>query len=332
MCIRDSPWEVRQGPFSEAKFASLPETHWSLLVQDVDKHVPEAGRLLEAFRFLPSWRIDDIMISFAPDQGSAGPHVDDYDVFLVQAWGRRRWRIHTRPVPEDEFIPGLDLRILADFLPEREWLLAPGDVLYLPPGVAHWGLAEGDCMTWSVGFRAPSWRELATAWSEHLIERRMPPGRYRDPGLRRQRHHAEICPDVLVRVGDALDACLAMEPSELRRWFGCFSTEVKEQLQVYPAERPVTALALATQLEAHRMLRRNDYSRLAFSRGDEGTDYLFANGTCYALASELGGFLPALTRSRELPVDRLRDWLDRPACLELLCQLINAGHFTLEHD
>jgi 50S ribosomal protein L16 3-hydroxylase len=251
---------------------------------------------------------------------------------LVQAWGQRRWRIHTRSVSDDEFIPGLDLRILPDFVPEREWLLGPGDVLYLPPGVAHWGLAQGDCMTWSVGFRAPSWRELATAWSEYLIERRVPRTRYRDPGLQRQPHSAEIGPDALARVGDALKACLAMEASELRRWFGCFSTETKDHLQVYPPEQSMTVQALRTQLESDGMLRRNSYSRLAFSRGDAGTDYLFANGTCYALASELGGFLPALTRSRELPVDHLWDWLDRPACVELLCQLINAGHFTLEHE
>ena len=140
-------WEVRQGPFAEADFAALPESHWTLLVQDVDKYVSDTVSLIEAFDVVPDWRIDDVMISYATDRGGVGPHSDAYDVFLMQASGRRRWRISDRHYAESDLLPGIDQRILARFHTAQEWVLEPGDVLYLPPGVAHWGTAEGPCMT-----------------------------------------------------------------------------------------------------------------------------------------------------------------------------------------
>ncbi|MCU7811350.1 MAG: cupin domain-containing protein, partial [Candidatus Thiodiazotropha sp. (ex Notomyrtea botanica)] len=192
-----TPWEAHFGPFDDETFSRLPESHWTLLVQDVDKHLPEVAGLLEYFRFIPDWRLDDVMVSYAADQGSVGPHIDDYDVFLYQAKGRRRWKIHYQTVSEEDFIPGLDLRILPDFETEEEWLLEPGDMLYLPPNVAHWGIAEGECMTCSVGFRAPTLREMAAAWFESTIERHLPPQRYRDPALKPQASPGEIQPAAL---------------------------------------------------------------------------------------------------------------------------------------
>ncbi len=119
----DKPWEGRTGPFSEADFSSLPDSHWTLLVQDVDKHIDEVADLLEPFRFIPDWRLDDIMISYAVDQGSVGPHIDDYDVFLIQVEGQRRWLVDSRPGDESNHIPGLDLRILPQITPDNEWLM-----------------------------------------------------------------------------------------------------------------------------------------------------------------------------------------------------------------
>ena len=125
------PWQLENGPFDAERFASLPESHWTLLVQDVDKFVPQVAELLQWFRFVPDWRIDDVMISYAIDQGSVGPHVDNYDVFLLQIHGRRRWRISTQPIADDNFIPDIPLNILQQFDAEQEWLLEPGDMLYL---------------------------------------------------------------------------------------------------------------------------------------------------------------------------------------------------------
>ncbi len=148
------PWRVLHGPFEEKTLTSLPKTHWSLLVSRVNEYLDSAAGMLECFNFIPRWRTDDLMVSFAPPHGTVGPHVDSYDVFLIQGMGRRSWQIN--PKPDPAIIEGVDLRVLKHFTPTAEWVLEPGDMLYLPPGVAHYGRALEDCMTYSVGFRAPS--------------------------------------------------------------------------------------------------------------------------------------------------------------------------------
>ena len=148
----DDRWVVRQGPFARSAMPSLKQSNWTLLVQGLDLHLPAARALLDQFRFAPDARLDDLMLSFATDGGGVGPHLDSYDVFLLQASGRRRWRFGR--TTSNALVPDLPLKILADFQPEQDALLEPGDMLYLPPGWAHEGMAEGECMTCSIGFRA----------------------------------------------------------------------------------------------------------------------------------------------------------------------------------
>jgi 50S ribosomal protein L16 3-hydroxylase len=327
-----TPWEARFGPFDEETFGQLPQSHWTLLVQDVDKHLPEAAGLLEYFRFLPDWRLDDVMVSYAVDQGSVGPHIDDYDVFLYQAQGKRRWKIHYQPVSEEDFIPGLDLRILPDFEAEEEWLLEPGDMLYLPPNLAHWGVAEGECMTCSVGFRAPTLREMATAWFETTIEQRLPQTRYRDPALKPQASPGEILPTALKDFNALLQGCLD-ELTQDNRWFGRFITEPKEHLQVEARHPPLNDADFLNRFRQAAVIHRHGYTRLAFSRRDgDGLDTLYANGQAYTLPSESGDFLPVLSRYRELHFGYLQEWLAQPVYLSLLCCLYNDGHLCFEHD
>ena len=154
-------WLLRHGPFDEAMFPDMPHHDWTLLVQDVDKWDADVAALLDAFDFLPRWRIDDIMVSFAAPGGSVGAHVDQYDVFLLQALGHRRWQIDASDEPvRPDFRNDVELKLLREFHPTHEWLLRPGDMLYLPPGVPHHGVAEDACLTFSVGMRAPSAAEL----------------------------------------------------------------------------------------------------------------------------------------------------------------------------
>lgn len=178
---REGPWRVEHGPFDAERFAALPGEGWSLLVHGVDRLLPEIAALLDRFRFVPNWRLDDVMVSHAPPGGSVGAHVDAYDVFLVQAAGRRRWAWTDRPTADPAFVPDRDVRLLARFEPDREAILGPGDVLYLPPGVAHHGVALEDCVTCSVGFRAPSRVDLAGGLVEALVARD-DDVRYADPG------------------------------------------------------------------------------------------------------------------------------------------------------
>ncbi len=323
----ERPWEARSGPFDEQDFSALPETHWTLLVQDVDKHVPEAARLLRFFRFIPDWRIDDVMISYAQDQGSVGPHVDDYDVFLVQAQGRRRWKIHTREVDPEDCIPGLDLRLLPQFEAEHEWLMEPGDVLYLPPNMAHWGIAEGPCITCSVGFRAPAWRELAQAWMDHLIDRRMPAGRYRDPELRLQQDSAEIRPEVFEHIGSELNRLCTPDQADLPLWLGRYLTEPKENLYTEAADVSLASEEFSAELERHGRLLRSGYARMAFCHGEDDREHLFVNGREFGLSSGHRGFLHAITRERQLHQGYLAEWLNEPECLDLLCRMYNDGYY-----
>jgi 50S ribosomal protein L16 3-hydroxylase len=326
------PWEARHGPFDEQDFAALPDSHWTLLVQDLDKHLPEAAALLEPFRFLPDWRVDDVMISYAPDQGSVGPHVDDYDVFLVQAYGRRRWRIHTRPVDENEYLPGLDLRILPRFEAQYDWLLEPGDILYLPPNVAHWGIAEGECMTYSVGFRAPDLHDLARTLTEAWIEEAIPAGRYRDPDIRPQTDGGEILRAVFDQLAGVLAGLPVTDNPRFHARVGRYLTEPKENLTLAPRDRPVPAERLREELVRNGLIERSGLARMAFCRGADGVDLLFVNGRDYPLPAAHRTLLRLLTRERLLDGRALEPWLEQPVCLELLTRLYNDGCLEFPHD
>lgn len=191
--IRDAAGacSLRHGPLARRSLPPLGERDWTVLVQGVDQHLDRASRLVSRFRFVPDARLDDLMVSFASDGGGVGPHIDSYDVFLLQAEGRRRWRIQLEPDPA--CVDGLPIRRLARFRADREWVLEPGDLLYLPPGVAHDGVAIGPCMTCSIGFRTPSWPELAGLWIDLQAERtQLRAGAYRDPGLAPARAPARL--------------------------------------------------------------------------------------------------------------------------------------------
>ena len=330
-CRELNNWQARPGPFNQQTFAELPDTHWTLLVQDVDKHLPEVYQLLDAFRFIPEWRLDDIMVSYAADQGSVGPHIDDYDVFLIQGQGKRRWQIHTKEVSEEEYIDGLDLRILPEFEAEETWLLEPGDLLYLPPNVAHWGVAEGECLSYSVGFRAPALHDLASAWCDQLIQQRVPKQRYRDPELQLQSAFTEITAETTAKISHLMQQFLQPDERTLQRWFGAYVTETKENLGPAPVEAALNPDQFHTKFQALESLTRDSYSRIAFAQS-KSVDLLFANGEVFELPPGHGNFLQTITQLSELRFDDLKTWLDEPDCRELLTALFNQGCFFFAAD
>ncbi len=328
---RKKPWAVRYGPFDEKVYAKLPSTHWTLLVQDVDKFVPEVAALLDRFRFLPDWRVDDIMVSYAADQGSVGPHWDEYDVFLIQAMGRRRWQIaHERPAA-DNVLPGLDLRIMRDFRPDTTWVLEPGDVLYLPPGIPRWGVAQGPCMTYSVGFRAPSLREMLSSWFEGVLET-VPEEHFRDGEMQLQAHSAEITPAAMQRACEAVTRLASRPPEDYERWFGRFVTETKPNLTIEPRAGTVSTAELRRLFEAHGVLHRHPFARMAFCPREDGTAWLFVNAHERTIVGEHRSFLHLLCQWRDLHFGYLAEWLDEPACLALLTDLYNAGYYEAGHE
>ena len=173
-------WQVKQGPLNRRSLPPVAQPGWTVLVQGLDLHEEAAHTLLQQFRFVPDARLDDLMVSWASDGGGVGPHLDSYDVFLIQLQGQRRWRIGR--VPDATLVPDLPLKILQNFQPEEEWLLEPGDMLYLPPKWGHDGVAVGECLTGSVGFRVPSDEGLAAELLQRLADtEELRPQLYRDP-------------------------------------------------------------------------------------------------------------------------------------------------------
>ena len=208
-------YSLRTGPFAEDEFRGMPHRDWTLLVQDVDKWDADVAALLAHFDFLPRWRIDDIMVSFAAPGGSVGAHVDQYDVFLLQAKGHRRWQIDASDDPPLAFRDDAEIKLLQHFTPTHDWVLGPGAMLYLPPGMPHHGVAEDACLTFSVGMRAPAAAELLGDFVDTLAAGADDALRYRDPDLAPARDPAEIDAAAMGRVVEALNMLRMNDPRRL---------------------------------------------------------------------------------------------------------------------
>lgn len=219
------PWELRHGPFHGSDFQTLPEEAWTLLVQGVDLWVPEVAAVLDHFDFLPRWRLDDIMISYAATQGSVGPHFDQYDVFLLQVEGTRRWQVGGGCDSSSPVLANTDLSILADFTVEQEWVLEPGDMLYVPPGVAHWGVAQSPGLTYSVGFRSPNLADMLGELAMDIGEQPDTP-RYVDPPLTLSMTTDEIDPAFVAAAKQQLLALLEDEDL-IAGWLARYMTSPK---------------------------------------------------------------------------------------------------------
>ena len=301
---RGSRWSVEHGPIPAARIKQLPRRAWTVLVQDTNHFSAKADALLGRFDFVPHARIDDVMVSYAAPGGGVGPHVDSYDVFLLQGRGRRRWRISRQR--DHAFVPGLDLRILARFRPEREFVLEAGDMLYLPPGVAHDGIAESECLTWSIGFRAPSDREIVAGFLGFLDERVEPPGRYADPGAAAARHPGEVPAPMIAHVERALQRSMRWSRHDVRDFAGRYLSEPKNNA-VFAAPRPALSRAAFARRAARAGVRLDPRSRLLFS----GTMF-FMNGEAARGSARSAAQLRRLADERKLegPVRASADFWD----------------------
>jgi 50S ribosomal protein L16 3-hydroxylase len=236
-------WEFEQGPFQPKRLKALPARGWTLLVQGVNLVDARADRLLRRFSFIPYARLDDLMVSYAAPGGGVGPHFDSYDVFLLQGSGRRRWRYGR----QDNLAlkPDLPIKILRSFAPQFQALLAPGDMLYLPPAFAHDGVALDACTTYSIGFRTASHDELAHAYLDFLHDELAIEGRYADPDLRPTGAPARIGPTMQRRMGAALRG-IAWDARRVARFIGCYLSEPKAHVVFDPPEKPLSLRAFAT--------------------------------------------------------------------------------------
>ena len=307
---RGGRWALRHGPFKRSALPALKQRGWTLLVQGLDLHLEAARGLLDRFRFIPDARLDDVMVSYASDGGGVGPHVDSYDVFLLQTLGMRRWRVGR--VREPEFEPGVPLKILQGFEPEHDWLLAPGDMLYLPPGWGHDGVAEGECMTCSIGFRAPGREELGREVLQRMLDAAEPPATnrlYRDASEGATAAPGRIPTALHAFAADAVARVLAADPGARACSLGELLSEPKPGVTFEPADGVVAAPFGA------RLDRR---SRMLYDDA-----FVFINGESYRAAGRDAALMRGLADRRQLTPRECRA-LTIPA-QSLLVEWLQAG-------
>lgn len=331
-------YSLRHGPFEESEFPGMPHQDWTLLVQDVDKWDADVAALLPAFDFLPRWRIDDIMVSFAAPGGSVGAHVDQYDVFLLQAQGHRRWQIDARPGAPQDFRPDAELKLLREFEPSHDWVLGPGDMLYLPPGVPHHGVAEDACLTFSVGMRAPSAAELMGDFIDTLAAEADESLRYHDPDLSPPADPNEIDAAAMGRVVEALNVLRMNDPDRLGDWFGRFITVYRAAGEVSSGqEDPRSRIEIEWDLERGASLWRHPWSRMAWrkahaqparqAKAQGAVARLYVSGQEFALPAG-----DAQTISAAAEIDAAVYSALSEAGRDCVQELIAAGHYRLGLD
>ncbi len=281
----EHPWQPIFGPMDDDTFIDLPESHWTLAVNDLEKIVPELAWLPDLFRFIPDWRFDDLMSSYAVDQGSAGPHYDLYDVFIIQGSGRRRWQISTAEVSDDNQVKDTPLRIQQTFEAEQEWILEPGDMIYIPPNVSHHGVSLGESISFSVGYRAVSHSDLLNDFIEHITRDLSRKLTYQDSDLTTQTHSAEITGKAIERVSKIFKDYLNPQHPEIARWFGRYVSDPKSEYTEAP-DYPVESIEeLLEDIADGASLNRHPASRFAYIQQTDNAR-LFVDGNDYIVSKD----------------------------------------------
>jgi len=317
------PWQAIHGPMNEDVFANMPETHWTLVVNDLEKCIPELAWITDQFRFIPEWHLDDLMSSWAAPEGSVGPHIDLYDVFILQGDGQRRWQISTQPVAEDNFIPDIALRLQKNFTAEFEWLLEPGDMMYLPAGVSHHGVSIGESTSYSIGFRATSHTDLVNDFIAHLTDDLSINKTYQLPFealAPTESGSNEISPAAIEEVRSIFRHYLDPDSPDLTRWFGQYVSDSKIDY-LHECEDSVDTIDELQGLlqEQDGLLLRHPASRFAYAdRPEQNSNdcYLFVDGSDYNVSKV---FAQTLCKSRLIQLPELAS----TATEDELCFIIN---------
>ncbi|MEY4668976.1 MAG: hypothetical protein RL518_1675 [Pseudomonadota bacterium] len=322
-------WQLKRGPFKPSTFQKLPKKKWTFLVNGVDRFVPSVHAFLDEFSFIPFWRIDDIMISYAVDQGNVGAHVDNFDVFLVQAAGKREWMIEDRPVMQDDFIPDLPVRLLRKFKPTHRWVLEPGDILYLPPRFPHHGVAQGDrCMTISVGCRAPSVNEIINGVVTNALAQGDESVRYTDPDLKPQAP-GEIAPDAVAKLRSTLEKAL-LSDEFLSEWLGRHVTEPYSDIDLKAHAEKVTPAKVISTLKNAAALVRTEGARLAYTRGKKGSITLYVNGDREELSGKAALLAQEFANRIVVPAPFVKPYMKDAKCRSLIASLLSSGTLVVE--
>ena len=319
-----NPWEVRYGPFDQDDFADLPSSGWTVLVQEVDRYVDEVRELLVPFRFVPNWRLDDVQVSYAVARGNAGPHVDSYDVFLLQGMGRREWQIGGMAEPGDAPMQEhMDLALLKDFTVAARWVLEPGDLLYLPPRYAHLGIALEPCLTYSIGFRAPDKRTVVERFLEHVVAGMDPSVLLSDYGQDASHDPGLIREETLEQVLEILRNAVR-DKAGIIEWFGRLVTEAERGPGPYRLETKLHPDDVRKALTGGGELLRHAVPHFAHAHRNDGA-WLFACGDSYLLPAGLEYAGRLVSGPTRLNAETLGYRIGDDALLQLLTALVNNG-------
>ncbi|MDG2411573.1 MAG: cupin domain-containing protein [Halioglobus sp.] len=287
-------WQLQHGPFADSAYQR--PAPWTLLVQSVDHYVPGVASLRKMIDFIPQWRVDDVMVSYAVDGGSAGPHYDNYDVFLLQGEGERLWQLGQTCDESSRLLPHDELRILDQFTVTQEFLLQCGDMLYVPPGLAHWGVAQGECTTFSLGFRAPRIIDMASRWADQLVESIEDDEFYRDPERDAMIRPGEISAKDIQRVREKMRQILASVEDE--RWFGELVTEPRSEPPPLAGDAKIYSGSGFSRVEVWAA------ARLAWQHEGSDTVQVYANGMSRAFAAAVVPTLEQLCGDGSLRIEK----------------------------
>lgn len=313
---QDGNWQVSHGPFES--YDHLGENNWSLLVQAVNHWYEPAAALMRPFRALPDWRVDDLMISFSVPGGGVGPHLDQYDVFIIQGTGRRRWRVGEK-APMKQHCPHPDLLQVAPFAAIIDEELEPGDILYIPPGFPHEGYSLSNAINYSVGFRAPSGRELISSFADYVLQHELGDQRYADPDQPARQCPADILPGELDKIR-AMMLGLINQPAHFSQWFGEFITQSRHELDIAAPEPPYLPG------EIYDALKQGDQLvRLGGLRVLRIGNRVFVNGETIDTPHQ--AVLNALADHLVLSGDKFGEALEDPSFLAMFTALINSGYW-----
>ena len=322
-------WQVIHGPLTEADFSKERDFPWTLLVQGVDCFVPEVHDFLAKFRFLPSWRLDDLMISYATKGAGVGAHYDRYDVFLIQGEGQRQWQIGQTCSENSALMAHDQLSLLADFELSEEFILNPGDMLYIPPLVAHKGVAISDaCVTYSVGFRSPSYGDVLTTFADECSMAISADLRLKDHGF--TTNSGEISAADIHGLMQLMRDQIT--PENVAQWFGKHSTEAK-----YPAldiaEEAMDLAELESIIsDAYGVLRVSEGVRLAYTWQGDGGLTLFVQGEALPCPPDATAFVEAISNQWLLEVDEIAPLVEKDAAKAMLLILHNQGYLYFADD
>ena len=313
-------WQLHSSPFTEEDFLNLPESHWTLLVNDLEQYYPELRALTTQFNFIPSWRMDDLMVSYAPDQGSVGPHTDEYDVFLIQAYGKRHWSLDNNANPQ-HILANCDLCILQDFNTTEDWVLEAGDMLYLPPQLAHYGIAQGECMTYSVGFRAPNQQDLLESYLGELAENPTLKTRFSDAKRSLPSHPAELIANDITTMKALLFDALKQNDDFITQWVGKYLTEVRQE--------NINTSETNQYYKQGINYCKSPAARLAWSE-QQNKIQLYHAGNCTSYSKDLLPAIQYLSGNYAYSEKELAFWIEDSRFLELFNSLMASGVIELD--